>query len=105
MTLELTDDNFEAFMSDNEQPVVIDFMAAWCAPCKSVGKALDAMAVDYTGRAQIGKVDVDTNPVLTQKFGVRNMPTVLFIHKGEVLDKHVGSAPRSVFEEKLRAML
>ncbi len=105
MILELTDQNFESLVKNDGQPVIIDFMAEWCAPCKPVGVVLDAMAKDYDGQATIGKVNVDINPKLISKFGIRNMPTVLYLKGGEVLDKHVGSTSRKVLEEKLQAIL
>ncbi|MBL4669082.1 MAG: thioredoxin [Flavobacteriales bacterium] len=105
MTLELTDQNFESLLKNNTQPVVIDFWAQWCAPCKMVSIAIDALAKDYNGKAIIGKVDVDENPQLSSKFGVRNMPTILYIKNGEVVDKQVGSTSKLVLEEKLKAIL
>ncbi|MDN5215201.1 thioredoxin domain-containing protein [Fulvivirgaceae bacterium BMA12] len=105
MTLELTDQNFETLVLNNAQPAVIDFMAVWCAPCRVVSMALEIMAEEYDGQAIIGKVDVDTNPELISKFGVRNMPTILYLKDGEVVDRHVGATSKVVLEEKLKAIL
>ena len=105
MVIEITDLNFEELLLNNSQPVIIDFWARWCGPCKSVTASIEVMAQEYEGQVVIGKVDVDTNPKLTMKFGVRNMPTILYLKDGEVLDKHVGSTSKVVLEEKLKAIL
>ena len=105
MTLELTDQNFEKLTQNSSLPIVIDFWAQWCGPCKGVGVAINVLAEEYEGKAIIGKVDVDVNPALSLKFGVRNMPTVLYIKNGEVLNKQVGSTSKEVLEEKLKLLL
>lgn len=105
MVQEITDSNFEEILFNNSRPVIIDFWARWCGPCKSVTAAIELMAQEYDGQVIIGKVDVDTNPRLTSKFGVRNMPTILYLKEGEVMGKQVGSASKSVLEEKLKAIL
>ena len=105
MTLELTDQNFEKLLINNSQPVVIDFMAEWCGPCKMISPALEDIAEEYDGRAIVAKVNVDTNPELTSKFGVRGMPTVLYLKDGEIMDKQVGLTTKSNLEEKLKAIL
>jgi thioredoxin 1 len=104
MELEITDKNFNTIISNSSKPVVIDFSAAWCGPCKGVSAAIETMANEYE-EVLIGKVDVDVNPGLTSKFGVRNMPTVLYLKNGEVLDKQVGATTKMVLEEKLKAIL
>jgi thioredoxin 1 len=104
MELEITDKNFETLISNSSKPVVIDFYAAWCGPCKGVSAAIETMANEYE-EVLIGKVDVDVNPGLTSKFGVRNMPTVLYLKNGEILDKQVGATSKMVLEEKLKAIL
>ncbi len=105
MSLEITDQNYEALVLNSPQPVVIDFWAQWCSPCKVVSAAIDSLAEDYTNQVVIGKVDVDSNPALTAKYGVRNMPTVLFLKDGEVVDKHVGATFKAVLEDKLKQVL
>ncbi len=105
MIVEFTDDNFEQLVQGFNKAIVIDFMAAWCAPCKTVGENLKILAEEYKGIALIGKVDVDLNPILSSTFGVRNMPTVLYLKEGKVIDKQVGSTSKLVLEEKLKAIL
>ncbi len=104
MALEITDANFEELVASGK-PVVVDFWATWCGPCKKIAPEIEALAKEYEGQAIVGKCDVDANDGLTGKFGVRNIPTVLFIKNGEVVDKQVGAAPKSAFEDKLKAIL
>lgn len=105
MTLEITDKNFETLILNDSKPIVIDFWAQWCGPCKGVSASIEALAIVYNDHAHIGKVDVDINPELCLKFGVRNMPTILYLKNGKVVDKHVGSTSKEVLEEKLKAIL
>lgn len=104
MALEITDANFEELVASGK-PVVVDFWATWCGPCKKIAPEIEALAKEYEGQAIIGKCDVDSNDGLTGRFGVRNIPTVLYIKNGEVVDKQVGAAPKSTFEDKLKAIL
>lgn len=104
MALEITDANFAELVASGK-PVVVDFWATWCGPCKKIAPDIEALAKEYEGQAIVGKCDVDSNDELTGKFGVRNIPTVLFIKNGEVVDKQVGAAPKSTFEDKLKAIL
>ena len=104
MALEITDANFDELVASGK-PVVVDFWATWCGPGKKIAPEIEALAKEYEGQAIIGKCDVDSNDGLTGKFGVRNIPTVLFIKNGEVVDKQVGAAPKSTFEDKLKAIL
>ena len=85
--------------------VVSDFSATWCGPCKRISPSSDELADEYEGKVVIGKCDVDDNDELTSRFGIRNVPTVLFIKNGEVVDKHVGAAPKSEFVSKIEALL
>ena len=104
MALEITDANFEELVASGK-PVVVDFWATWCGPCKKIAPEIEALAKEYEGQAIVGKCDVDSNDGLTGRFGVRNIPTVLYIKNGEVVDKQVGAAPKSAFEDKLKAIL
>lgn len=104
MAQEITDSTLDSILAQ-DKPVVIDFWAAWCGPCKAVAPAIDKLAADYEGIAVVGKIDVDANPVAAAKYGIRNLPTVLFIHNNEVLDKHVGVAPGLTLGQKLDAIL
>lgn len=102
MALEITDGNFQNTVLDSDQVSIVDFWAPWCGPCKMVGPIVDELAKDYEGQAVIGKVNVDDNSEISMKYGVRNIPTILFIKGGEVVDKVVGAVPRSVLEGKLK---
>lgn len=104
MALEFTDKNFEE-MALSGGVSVVDFWAEWCGPCRLVGPVIDDLAKDYEGRAAIGKVDVDANPEISMKYGVRSIPTILFIKDGEVVDKHVGTATKATLAQKLEAHL
>jgi thioredoxin 1 len=101
MAIEITDANFEELVLKSEIPVVVDFWAEWCGPCRMLTPIIEKMSDDYKGRALIGKVNVDTNPGVSAQFGVRNIPTVLFINGGEVADKSVGAVPEASLVEKL----
>lgn len=104
MALQITDSNFKELEAQNK-PIVLDFWATWCGPCKKIAPDIEALAEEYEGKVIIGKCDVDENDELTSRFGVRNIPTVLFIKNGEVVDKQVGAATKAAFEEKIKAML
>jgi thioredoxin 1 len=105
MALEITDANFEELVLKSDKPVVVDFWAAWCGPCRMIGPIIDEMHSEYEGRAIIGKVDVDNNPGVSAQFGVRNIPTVLFIKDGAVADKSVGAVPKAQLAAKLDSLL
>jgi thioredoxin 1 len=105
MALELTDANFAETVLNSDKPVIVDFWAVWCGPCRMVGPIVEELANDYDGKAVIGKLDVDNNPEIAQKYGIRNIPTILFMKNGEVIDKQVGAASKDVLEGKLKAMM
>ena len=105
MALEITDTNFDELVLKSDKPVVVDFWAEWCGPCKMIGPLINEMSKDYEGKALVGKVNVDQNANVSAQFGVRSIPTVLFIKNGEVVDKSVGAVPKSTLESKLEALL
>ena len=100
----INSENYEQLVATGK-PIVLDFWATWCGPCKRVGPIIDALAQDYEGQAIIGKCDVEEDEELAVKFGVRNVPSIFFIKNGEVVDKIVGAATRPAFEEKLKSIL
>ena len=104
MALAITNENYESLMASG-QPVVIDFWAEWCGPCRMIGPIIEELAAEYEGKVVIGKCDVDDNDELTGRFGVRNIPTFLFIKDGEVKDKTVGAVTKAQLEEKVKALL
>jgi thioredoxin 1 len=105
MALELTDQNFEELVLKSTKPALVDFWAEWCGPCRMLTPMVNEMFTEYEGRAVIGKVDVDNNPGIASKYGIRNIPTVLYIKNGEVVDKQVGAVQKSVLTSKLDAIL
>ncbi len=105
MAIEITDANFEELVVKSDKPVMIDFWAIWCGPCRMIAPIVEEMSGEYEGKAVIGKVDVDSNPEVAMKYGIRNIPTVLFVKNGEVADKQVGAAPKQVFTQKLDALI
>ena len=105
MAIEINDTNFEELVEKSDKPVMVDFWAAWCGPCRMVAPIIEELANEYAGKAIIGKVDVDTNAEIAAKYGIRNIPTVLFIKGGEVVDKQIGAASKQVFAAKLNAIL
>jgi thioredoxin 1 len=105
MALEFTDTNFEELALKSDKPVVVDFWAEWCGPCRMITPYIEQMAVEFEGKAIIGKVNVDNCPGVASRFGIRNIPTVLFIKNGEVKDKQVGAVAKSALVQKLEALL
>ncbi|MEP0369192.1 MAG: thioredoxin [Cyclobacteriaceae bacterium] len=102
--VEITDQNFDEILS-TDQPVLVDFWAEWCGPCKMIEPLVEELAADYDGKAVIGKVDVDTNPEVSAKFGIRSIPTLLVFKGGEIVDKQIGAVPKTVLSEKIDAQL
>lgn len=105
MALEITDANFEQVVLQSDKPVLVDFWAEWCGPCRMLGPIVEEMATEYDGRAVIGKVNVDENPAVAAQFGIRNIPTVIFVKGGEIADKSVGAVPKNQLTTKLDALL
>jgi thioredoxin 1 len=104
MALEFTDANFDELVIKSGKPVIVDLWAEWCGPCRILTPIVEEMAKDYEGRAVIGKLNVDDNPEVTAKYGVRNIPTLLFFKGGEVADKQVGAVPKSALVGKLEKL-
>ncbi|MBL7904511.1 MAG: thioredoxin [Bacteroidales bacterium] len=105
MALELTDANFEELVLKTDKPAIVDLWAEWCGPCRMVGPLVEEIAREYEGRAVVGKLDVDSNPGISTKYGIRNIPTILFFKNGEIADKQVGAVPKSVLVGKLEKLL
>ena len=104
MALSITSANYQEVI-DSGKPVVIDFWAEWCGPCRMVAPIIDELAAEYEGKVIIGKCDVGENDALTVKIGIRNIPTVIFLKNGVVVDKQVGAGPRNLFEDKIAKLL
>ena len=104
MELEITSQNFEEIKKQG-QPVLIDFWATWCGPCKRLGPIIGEIAAEYDGKAIVGKCDIEENDELTEQFGIMNVPTVVFLKDGKEVDRVVGLAMKNVYEDKLNALL
>ena len=105
MAVELTDSNFQELVLNSDKPVLVDFWAAWCGPCRMLGPIIEELHDDFQGKAIVGKVDVDNNQQVSMDYGIRNIPTVLIFKNGEVVDKFVGVAPKASIAEKLNSFL
>jgi thioredoxin 1 len=100
----LNDANFDATIN-SDKPVLVDFWAEWCGPCKMIGPVVEELAGDYEGKAVVGKLNVDENPDVTARFGIRSIPTLLVFKGGQIVDKQVGAVPKSVLAQKLEAQV
>lgn len=105
MALELTDQNFEEMVLKSDKPVLVDFWAEWCGPCRMVGPFVEEIAKEYEGKAVVGKVNVDHNPNISMQFGIRNIPALLYFKNGQVVDKQIGAVPKNVLAQKLEAQM
>lgn len=103
-TIELTDSNFDQTIN-TDKPVLVDFWAEWCGPCKMIGPIVEELAGEYDGKAVIAKLNVDENPQTAAKFGIRSIPTLLVFKGGQVVDKQIGAVPKSVLAQKLAAQV
>ena len=103
--IEITDSNFDAEVAKSDLPVLIDFWAVWCGPCKMVAPIVEELAKDYDGRAKIGKLDVDNNQQTAIKFGIRSIPTLLIFKNGQVVDTIIGAVPKGHIAERLNTHL
>tara|TARA_B100001029_G_C15051057_1_gene450755 strand:+ start:1158 stop:1475 length:318 start_codon:yes stop_codon:yes gene_type:complete len=105
MAINITENNFEEIVLESDKPVLLDFWAEWCGPCRMISPIIDELHNEFEGRAVIGKVNVDESSSISSKYGIRNIPTLLFIKNGEVVDKHVGAVSKEDLSEKLTAIL
>lgn len=105
MAIEFTDANFDELVLKSDKPVLVDFWAEWCGPCRMVGPVVEELSKDFDGKAVVGKVDVDSNPGISMKYGIRNIPTLLIFKGGEIVDKQVGAVPKSVLAGKLEGQM
>lgn len=103
--IEITDANFEQEVLKSDIPVLIDFWAVWCGPCKMIAPHIEALANEYEGKAKIGKIDVDSYPDLATQYGIRSIPTILIFRDGKVVDQIVGGYPKDVYASKLEEYL
>lgn len=104
-TVEFTDSNFEEEVLKSEHPVLVDFWAEWCGPCRMIGPVVEEMAGEYAGKAKIGKVNVDVNPEVSVKYGIRSIPALLIFKNGEVVDQIIGAVPKTHLTKQLDAQL
>lgn len=105
MALQITDASFEEVVLKSDKPVLVDFWATWCGPCRMLGPVIEEITTEYEGRVVVGKVDVDSNQEYAAKYGVRNIPTVLVFQNGEVVGRQVGVAPKNTYTEALDSLL
>jgi len=105
MTFEFTDKNFKETAVDRDGLSVIDFWAEWCGPCRLVSPIIEELSEEYNGKVLVGKVNVDNNPEVSMKFGIRSIPTILFIKDGEVVDRHIGTTTKQALSSKIEAHL
>jgi thioredoxin 1 len=101
--LEFTDQNFETEALKADKPVLVDFWAPWCAPCRMVGPIIEELAISYAGKVKVGKMNTDENPVIASRYGIMSIPTILLFHNGQIVDRVVGAVPKREFERMLNA--
>lgn len=105
MAIEITDSNFEEVVLKSDKPVLVDFWAEWCGPCRMVGPVVEELAKEYDGKAVIGKLNVDFNPNIATTYGIMSIPALLFFKNGQLVDKQVGAVPKHVLANKLNTQL
>ena len=105
MAIEVNDRNFEEVVIKSDKPVLVDFWAEWCGPCRMIAPIIEEIAEQYTGKALVVKCDVDNSPEVAATYGIRNIPTVLFFKDGKIADKQVGAVPKNNFLAKLNALI
>jgi len=103
--IHVTDDSFDAEVLKSSTPVLVDFWASWCAPCKAISPLVDALASEYDGKVKVTKVNVDENPATPGKYGVRGIPTLILFKDGKIVDQLVGAAPKNQLDTLIRKVL
>lgn len=105
MAIEVNDSNFDEVVIKSDKPVIVDFWAEWCGPCRMIAPIVEELSQEYAGKIVVAKCDVDSSPGVASRFGIRNIPTVLFFKDGKIADKQVGAVPKNNFVNKLTALL
>jgi len=105
MALEITDANFDAEVAKSDKPVLIDFWAVWCGPCKMIAPIVEEVSKEYDGKFKVGKMDIDNNPNTAMKYGIRSIPTLLIFKDGKVVDQIVGAVPKGTITSKMETFL
>ncbi len=105
MALEVNDSNFDELVIKSDKPVIVDFWAEWCGPCRMIAPIMEEISSEYSEKALVVKCDVDSSPGVASKYGIRNIPTILFFKDGKVADKQIGAVPKSNFVTKLNALI
>jgi thioredoxin 1 len=105
MAIELNENNFDEIVLKSEQPVLVDFWAVWCAPCRAIAPYVEQIATEFEGRAVVGKVDIEQSPDIANRYGIRNIPTLLFFKGGEMVNKNVGLTSKAALANILNALL
>lgn len=103
MAFQITDTNFQESVMDRDGLTVVDFWAEWCGPCRMIAPIIEELSNDYNGKVLVGKLDVDNNPEVSMKYGIRSIPTILFLKNGEIVDKQVGATSKQVLAQKIEA--